>query len=88
MMASGRRICWLRLRVARRVRHTSQLCACRGEVESSAVRLHSAMLCTADFEAHARKVLTKETWDYYEGGANNEQTLKENVIAFSRYLRR
>ena len=45
------------------------------------------MLCTADFEAHARKVLTKEAWDYYAGGANNEQTLKENVIAFSRYVR-
>ena len=44
------------------------------------------MLCTADFEAHAREVLTKETWDYYAGGSNNEQTLKENVIAFSRYV--
>lgn len=42
------------------------------------------MLCTADFEAHAREVLTKETWDFYAGGANNEQTLKENVMAFSR----
>ena len=44
------------------------------------------MLCTADFEAHAREVLTKEAWDYYAGGANDEQTLKENVIAFSRYV--
>lgn len=45
---------------------------------------YEAMLCAADFEAHAREVLSKEAWDFYAGGANNEQTLRDNVAAFSR----
>ena len=44
------------------------------------------MLCVADFEEHARKVLNKEAWEFYAGGANDEQTLRDNVQAFSRLI--
>ena len=40
----------------------------------------------SDFEAHARKVLSKKSWDYYASGANDEQTLRDNTEAFRRYL--
>ena len=42
------------------------------------------MLRTADFEARARQVLSKEAWEFYAEGADDEQTLRENVRAFSR----
>ena len=42
------------------------------------------MLCTADFEAYAQKALSKEAWDFYAGGANDEQTLRDTVQAYSR----
>ena len=44
------------------------------------------MLRTADFEARARQVLSKEAWEFYAEGADDEQTLRENVRAFSRYI--
>ena len=43
------------------------------------------MFCVSDFEEHARKVLPKNAWDYYSSGANQEQSLRDNVDAFSRY---
>ena len=42
------------------------------------------MFCLADFEAHAQKVLSKSAWDYYSSGANQEQTLRDNAVAFQR----
>ena len=39
----------------------------------------------ADFEEYARKHLPKMAFDYYAGGADEQQTLKENVLAFKRY---
>ena len=42
------------------------------------------MLSLADYEAHAKKVLDKNAWDYYSSGANQEQTLRDNVEAFAR----
>lgn len=44
----------------------------------------SQMLCIDDFEDYALKHLSKATADYYKSGANDEQTLRENRIAFSR----
>ena len=46
---------------------------------------HVKMLSLADYEAHAKKVLDKNAWDYYSSGANQEQTLRDNVEAFARY---
>ena len=42
------------------------------------------MHCVADFEAHAKASLDANAWGYYSSGANQEQTLKDNVEAFSR----
>ena len=37
-----------------------------------------------DFEARAREVLEKKVWNFYSSGAGQEQTLRENVEAYSR----
>ena len=42
------------------------------------------MFCLSDFEAHAQKVLDRSAWNYYSSGANEEQTLRDNVQAFQR----
>ena len=42
------------------------------------------MFSLTDFEAHAKAALGSNAWGYYSSGANQEQTLKENVEAFSR----
>lgn len=44
------------------------------------------LLCVADFERHAGSVLGKNAWDYYSSGANQQQTLKDNVDAFKRLV--
>jgi 4-hydroxymandelate oxidase len=38
----------------------------------------------ADYESHAREVAGDATLDYYDGGANDEITLRENTAAFGR----
>ena len=38
----------------------------------------------ADYESRARDVTQGSTLDYYDGGSNDEITLRENVDAFSR----
>ena len=43
-----------------------------------------ALVCLADFEACAREVLPAPVLDYYQGGANDEVTLRENRAAFDR----
>lgn len=43
-----------------------------------------SMFSLADFETHARKVLDKNALDYYSSGADQEQTLRDNVEAFKR----
>lgn len=42
------------------------------------------MLCLADFEAHAKGELSKNAWEHYATGADEELTLKDNLKAFSR----
>ncbi len=44
------------------------------------------MFCVADFEGNAREVLDRNSWDYYSSGAIHEQTLRDNVEAYSRLL--
>uniref|UniRef100_A0A8D0H636 (S)-2-hydroxy-acid oxidase n=1 Tax=Sphenodon punctatus TaxID=8508 RepID=A0A8D0H636_SPHPU len=42
------------------------------------------LICVADFEQHAKSILPKSVYDYYRSGADNQQTLADNVAAFSR----
>lgn len=41
-------------------------------------------ICVKDFEILAKKSLPKNAYDYYSSGADEENTLKENVDAFKR----
>lgn len=41
-------------------------------------------VCVADFEEYARKFLPKSVYDYYRSGADDQETLADNVAAFSR----
>eukprot|EP01102_Stenamoeba_stenopodia_P008841 TRINITY_DN258_c0_g1_i1.p1 TRINITY_DN258_c0_g1~~TRINITY_DN258_c0_g1_i1.p1 ORF type:complete len:500 (-),score=139.27 TRINITY_DN258_c0_g1_i1:108-1607(-) len=60
------------------------------EAEAKAVVLSNIkpsiehMLNVFDFEAVAQQVMTKEGWDYYCSGADDEITLRENRAAFQR----
>ncbi|XP_040851538.1 hydroxyacid oxidase 2 [Ochotona curzoniae] len=51
------------------------------------------LVCLTDFEAHARERLSKLTWDFIEGGADDDITRNDNTAAFRkirlrpRYLR-
>src|SRR5215470_3818161 len=38
----------------------------------------------AEYEARAREIADASTLDYYDGGSNDEITLRENVAAFGR----
>ncbi|MBN8241329.1 alpha-hydroxy-acid oxidizing protein [Marinobacter hydrocarbonoclasticus] len=38
-----------------------------------------------DFRDSAKKILTKEAWDYLEGGAGDEVTIKKNRTVFDKY---
>ena len=42
-------------------------------------------VCVADFEKFAHEALPRNAVDYYRSGANNQETLQENVKAFTRY---
>lgn len=44
----------------------------------------SAILNTFDLEAVAKTQMSKEGWDYYSSGADDEVTLRENHVAFQR----
>ncbi|XP_057576734.1 2-Hydroxyacid oxidase 2 isoform X3 [Hippopotamus amphibius kiboko] len=43
-----------------------------------------SLVCLTDFEAHARKQLSKPTWDFIEGGADDCLTRDDNVAAFKK----
>ena len=43
-------------------------------------------VCLTDFEVHFKNSLNKNALDYYSSGANQEQTLKDNMEAFTRYV--
>ncbi|KAL6103489.1 hao1 [Pungitius sinensis] len=42
-------------------------------------------VCVADFEEQAKKVLPKAVYDYYRSGADEQNTLTDNVAAFNRW---
>lgn len=41
-------------------------------------------VCLGDFDGIARRRLAKNAFDYYQSGANDEQSLRDNVDAFQR----
>ncbi|KFO65451.1 Hydroxyacid oxidase 1 [Corvus brachyrhynchos] len=41
--------------------------------------------CIADFEEYAKTFLPKSVYDYYQSGADDQETLADNVAAFSRW---
>lgn len=41
-------------------------------------------VCVSDFEEEASKVLPKAVYDYYRSGADEQNTLADNVAAFNR----
>eukprot|EP00743_Colponemidia_sp_Colp-15_P006279 GILK01006755.1.p1 GENE.GILK01006755.1~~GILK01006755.1.p1 ORF type:complete len:471 (-),score=82.87 GILK01006755.1:292-1704(-) len=43
------------------------------------------MINVSDFESVAQNQMTKEAWDYYCSGADDEITLRENRASFQRY---
>ncbi|XP_032753531.1 hydroxyacid oxidase 2 isoform X4 [Rattus rattus] len=42
------------------------------------------LVCLADFKAHAQKQLSKTSWDFIEGKADDGITYSENIAAFKR----
>ncbi|KAG1652501.1 Hydroxyacid oxidase 1 [Nymphon striatum] len=44
----------------------------------------AVLVCIDDFERYAFQHLPRNALDYYRSGANDEQTLKDNRLAFSR----
>ncbi|KAM9392017.1 2-Hydroxyacid oxidase 1 [Pholidichthys leucotaenia] len=42
-------------------------------------------VCVSDFEEDARKILPKAVYDYYRSGADDQNTLADNVAAFKRW---
>ena len=52
----------------------------------SLVRVMQGPVCLADFEVHFNNSLDKNAREYYSSGANQQQTLRDNVEAFMRYV--
>ncbi|XP_041031862.1 hydroxyacid oxidase 1 [Carcharodon carcharias] len=48
-------------------------------------RMPRKPVCINDFEQHAKDILPKAVYDYYRSGADEQQTLRDNVAAFSRW---
>ena len=46
----------------------------------------AALLNVADFEAAAAKKMTRASFDYYAGGAEDERTLSRNRAAMDRWV--
>ncbi|KAG9268739.1 hydroxyacid oxidase 1 [Astyanax mexicanus] len=42
-------------------------------------------VCVCDFEHHAKRLLPKAVFDYYFSGADEQESLADNVAAFSRW---
>ncbi|XP_059841346.1 hydroxyacid oxidase 1 [Hypanus sabinus] len=47
--------------------------------------MSSNPVCIHDFEKHAKDILPKAVYDYYSSGADDQQTLRDNTAAFSRW---
>ncbi|KAB1262471.1 Hydroxyacid oxidase 1 [Camelus dromedarius] len=47
--------------------------------------MFSRLVCVSDYEQHAKSVLQKSIYDYYKSGANDQETLADNIAAFSSF---
>lgn len=43
-------------------------------------------VCLRDFEQRAKLLLSKAVFDYYFSGADEQESLADNVAAFRRYV--
>lgn len=43
-------------------------------------------VCVSDFEHRAQRILPKAVFDYYFSGADQQESLADNVAAFKRYV--
>ena len=58
---------------------------CRhARLASPRMYLAMSLACVKDFEQEARLKLDRNAWNYYSSGANQEQTLRDNVNAYNR----
>lgn len=46
--------------------------------------MSTQLVCISDYEQHAKSILPKSVYDYYRSGANDQETLADNIAAFSR----
>lgn len=56
----------------------------RRDLSCGVCKMSGKPVCVGDFEQYAKRVLPKAVYDYYRSGADNQQTLADNVAAFSR----
>ena len=47
---------------------------------------NSNPVCIKDLEEFAKKTLPRNAYDYYSSGADDQQTLQENINAYKRYI--
>ncbi|CAK7319842.1 2-Hydroxyacid oxidase 1 [Vulpes lagopus] len=47
--------------------------------------MFTRLVCISDYEQNAKSVLQKSIYDYYRSGANDQETLADNIAAFSRW---
>ncbi|TRY92475.1 hypothetical protein DNTS_028182 [Danionella cerebrum] len=47
--------------------------------------MSEALVCVRDYEHQARRLLPKSVFDYYYSGADEQETLQDNVTAYSRW---
>ncbi|ODQ51730.1 hypothetical protein SAICODRAFT_72353 [Saitoella complicata NRRL Y-17804] len=51
----------------------------------SSSQLKQSPVCIADLEDHAKTKLNQMTYEYYHCGANDQETVKDNLEAYRRY---
>ncbi|XP_056333744.1 hydroxyacid oxidase 1 [Danio aesculapii] len=47
--------------------------------------MSDVLVCVRDYELRARQILPKSVFDYYFSGADEQETLRDNVAAFKRW---
>ncbi|KAL4623948.1 hydroxyacid oxidase 1 [Arapaima gigas] len=57
----------------------------RGAFAQRSGNMSERLVCVRDYEKKAKKTLPKAIFDYYFSGADEQQTLADNVAAFSRW---
>lgn len=57
---------------------------CQARVHTDAMSENSSLVCVSDYEKRALELLCQNARDYYKSGANDGQTLLNNVDDFMR----